>query len=265
MNVIFKGFDDDYVTRSLLASAIIMVAVFVALLGPLLVDERILDGHGVWQKPQKFAVSLFVHFMTLAIAVQLLPMKVRIGKIMIVSAALAMMAHVFEFVWVIIQAGRGRRSHFNFETGIEAMMYAGMGLAVIFLVVIAFLIGYKVLRHVENKSGLAWGFAIGLTLGTLTTLVMAGYMSASGWRQVGQHPAGAAEVPFFGWSRVVGDLRPAHFVALHMMQSLPLAGLIADKFSWPGKKIVWAAAIIQTVIAVLLFIQALNGKPFWPV
>ena len=194
----FKGFGDDYLTRSMLACAFISVAIFVVLLGPFLVEDRILDGHNVWLKPQKFAVSLFIHFMTVAIGAQLLSLNVRIGKVLGVSAALAMIAHVFEFIWVIIQAGRGHRSHFNYDTNLESLMYMGMGIAVLFLVWIAFIVGWKIWRTVENKSGLVWGFAIGLMGGTLVTLALAGYMSMSGWRQVGIHPEGGAEVPLFG-------------------------------------------------------------------
>jgi len=259
-----RGFSDDYVSRSLLACAFISAAIFVALLGPFWVEDRIIDGHNVWLKPQKFAISLFIHFMTIAIAVQLLTREVRAHKIMSISVALAMCAHVFEFVWVIIQAGRSRRSHFNYDTILESLMYAGMGLAVMFLVLIAFVAGWKVWRTVENKSGLAWGFSIGLMGGTLVTLVLAGYMSMSGWRQVGVHPIGGAEVPYFGWSRVVGDFRPSHFVSLHMMQSLPVVGWLSDRQNWNGKKVVLGAAIVQTLIAIALFIQAYHGKPVWP-
>ena len=260
----FKGFDEDYLTRSLLACAFISAAVFLALLGPLLVEDRALDGHNVWVKPQKFAISLFVHFMTVAIAAQLLSLTVRIKKIMVVSAALTMMAHVFEGVWVIYQAGRSKRSHFNQDTVFEQIMYAGMGIAVLFLVWIAFIVGWKIWRTVDNKSGLAWGFAVGLMGGTLVTLALAGYMSMSGWRQVGIHPVGGAEVPFFGWSRVVGDYRPAHFVALHMMQTMPVIGWVSDRMNWNGQRIVWVAAVLQTILAVALFAQAAQGQPFWP-
>ena len=58
----FKGFGEDYLTRSMLACAFISVAIFIVLLGPFLVEDRVLDGHNVWLKPQKFAVSLFIHF-----------------------------------------------------------------------------------------------------------------------------------------------------------------------------------------------------------
>lgn len=261
----FGSFGDDYLTRSLLACAFISAAIFVGLLGPYLVETRILDGHNVWLKPQKFAVSLFVHFMTIAMAAQLIASKIRTQRLLVFSAGAVMMAHVFEFFWVIFQAGRAHRSHFNYDSIIESLMYVGMGIAVLFLVWIAFIVGWKIWRSAEPKSGLAWGFAIGLMGGTLVTLALAGYMSMSGWRQVGVHPVGGAEVPLFGWSRVVGDLRPSHFVSLHMMQSLPILGWIADRRNWNGKRIVLIGAALQTVLAIALFSQALMGHPIWPV
>ena len=260
----FKSFGDDYLTRSLLACAFISAAIFIGLLGPYLIEDRMLDGHNVWLKPQKFAISLFVHFMTVALATQFLTQKIRAQRILTISVGVTMAAHVFEFVWVIFQAGRAHRSHFNYDTNLESLMYAGMGIAVMFLVWIAFIVGWKIWRTAENKSGLAWGFAIGLMGGTLLTLVLAGYMSMSGWRQVGEHPIGGAEVPLFGWSRVVGDLRPAHFVALHMMQSLPILGWVADRRGWNGKRVVLCGAALQAALALALFAQALMGNPIWP-
>ena len=60
-------------------------------------------------------------------------------------------------------------------------------------------------------------------------------------------------------------MRPAHFVALHMMQSLPLIGFLADKFGAPSPRlIVFAAAVVQLALSAALFLQALGGHPFWP-
>jgi hypothetical protein len=53
-------------------------------------------------------------------------------------------------------------------------------------------------------------------------------------------------------------------VALHMMQSLPLIGYVADKSGAPSRLIVFAAAAVQLGLSAALFFQALGGQPFWP-
>ena len=66
----------------------------------------------------------------------------------------------------------------------------------------------------------------------MLTLVTAGALSSNGGHFVGVPGAGAGTVPLFGWSTSVGDLRPAHFLALHAMQALPLLGWLADRSGW---------------------------------
>ncbi|MEM8771600.1 MAG: hypothetical protein AAGD92_08130 [Pseudomonadota bacterium] len=258
------GFDDDTTTRALLSGAFFMVAFFVVLSPAYFADTRVLEGANVWLKPQKFAISLFVHFITLAVLAQLLPRRVRTGPSLAIATYLAIGSLVLEAVYVSVQAARGRRSHFNFETTFEASMYAAMGLGAVLLVLVAIVLGVQIWRKGEASAGLKTGAAVGLIIGAVATLVMAGYMSASGSRWVGAHPIGGGVVPVFGWSREVGDLRPAHFVSMHMMQTLPLIGWAADRLRAPGVIIVWAAALAQLALAGFLFWQALQGRPFSP-
>ena len=56
------------------------------------------------------------------------------------------------------------------------------------------------------------------------TVPIAGTLAQMPGHFVGTPVTGAA-VPVFGWSREVGDLRTAHFLATHAMHFLPLAGL----------------------------------------
>jgi len=262
-------FDDDPVTRVLLACAFSMIAMFVVLTPPWLIETRLIEGVNAWTKPQKFNVSLLVHFMTLAILAQTLPREIRTGPSLRVSTYLAVGSLVLETVYIVLQAARGRRSHFNFDTQIEAAFYALMGLGALFLIVIAIVLGVQIWRKGQSGPGLRIGAVSGLILGGVLTIVMAGYMSSvNTGRWVGEHPAGGAVVSFFGWSREVGDLRPPHFVAMHMMQTLPLIGWLMDGLRAGPRAsgvIIGAAAAAQIAIALFLFFKAVAGEPFWPV
>jgi len=259
------GLDDDHVTRALVAAAFFTVAMFVVTLPASAIDARTIDGDSVWLKPQKFNVSLSVHFLTLAILAQQLPRKVRAGPSLTIFAYAALAASAFEIIYMSIQAARGRRSHFNYETELESQLYLLMGLGALFLVIVAIVLAVQIMRKGDPASpGLKLGSILGLLFGAMATIGFAGYMSASGSHHVGAHPDGGAHVPFFGWSRVAGDLRPAHFVALHAMQTLLLLGFALDRLRIPARAAVVAAALAQLGLAAALFFQALAGKPFWP-
>lgn len=262
-------FDDDPVTRAMLACAFLMIAMFVVLIPPLLIDSRLVEGVNAWTKPQKFNVSLLVHFMTLAILAQTLPREVRAGPTLRIFTYLAVGSLILETVYIVVQAARGRRSHFNFETQIEASFYALMGLGALLLMAIAIVLGIQIWRKGQSGPGLRIGTVSGLILGGILTIILAGYMSSvNTGRWVGEHPAGGAVVPFFGWSREVGDLRPAHFVAMHMMQTLPLIGWLMDRLRAGARAsgvVIAAAAAVQIAIALFVFFKALAGEPFWPV
>ncbi|MHA7871118.1 MAG: hypothetical protein ACX939_02085 [Hyphococcus sp.] len=262
-------FDDDPVTRVLLACAFLMIAMFVVVTPPWLIETRLVEGVNVWTKPQKFHVSLLVHFVTLAILAQTLPREIRAGPTLGVFAYLAAGSLVFESVYIIVQAARGRRSHFNFDTPIEATFYALMGLGALLLITVAIVLGMQIWRKARSGPGLRIGAAGGLIIGGILTIILAGYMSSvNSGRWVGEHPVGGAVAPFFGWSREVGDLRPSHFVAMHMMQTLPLIGWLTDLLRAGPRAagvVIAAAAAIQIALALFLFFQALAGEPFWPV
>ncbi len=258
------GFDDDHVTRALLAGAFAMVALFVVLAPSWFVDARLVEGVNVWVKPQKFAVSLSLHFLTLAVLAQLVTRATRTVASMAIATYLAIGALVLETVYIVVQAMRGRRSHFNFETDLEAGLYALMGLGALLLVFAAIVLGAHIWRKSSAAAGLKTGAVVGLIVGALLTIILAGYMSYSGSRWVGVHPEGGAVIPVFGWSREVGDFRSAHFVSMHMMQTLPLVGWISDRLRGPSVIVVAIAALAQIALAVALFLIALSGRAFWP-
>lgn len=260
------AFDNDHATRLNLTLAIFMIASFVVFTPAWLMDTRVLDSAAVWTKPQKFNVSLALHFFTIAALLQLVPRDVRNGPTLLIFSYLAAAALVFEYVWVTLQAGQAKRSHFNFDSAFEAMMYAAMGIGAFFLMTIAIALAVQIWRKGDRaRQGLWLGAIVGLSLSFFATLYFGFTMSSSG-RYVGASlEGGGAVVPFFGWSREYGDLRPAHFVSLHLMQTVPFAGWLADRRGWNAKPVVGGVALVQIALATALFFQAQAGKPFWPV
>ena len=107
------------------------------------------------------------------------------------------------------------------------------------------------------------GAALGLLLGSVATLLVAGFMAAGHSHLVGGPRTDAFGLPFLGWATRGGDLRVPHFFATHAMQALPLAGLLADRAGLARER--WllplvAANYFAGVMA--LFVEALLGIPF---
>ena len=258
--------DDDHVTRLYVSLGLLMIASCIVFLPAMILDPRTLDNSPVWIKPQKFNLSLAVHALTLAVLVQLVPRNIRNGWALMIFSYLTALAVVFEYVYITIQAGRARRSHFNFETQLEALLYAAMGIGAVLLVLVALVLAIQIWRKGDrSRKGLWLGSIVGLSLGFAITLLFASYMSSTS-RYVGAPlEGGGAVIPLFGWSREYGDLRPAHFVSLHLMQTVPLAGWLADRKLWNPWLVVFGVAGAQAALATFLFLQARAGQPFWPV
>ncbi|MEM6474819.1 MAG: hypothetical protein AAF687_01490 [Pseudomonadota bacterium] len=258
--------DDDHVTRLNLTLAIFMFASFIVFIPAWLLDTRMLDSAAVWTKPQKFNISLGLHFLTIAVLLQLVPRDVRSGPVLLIFSYLAAGALLIEFFWVSLQAAQAKRSHFNFDSQFEALMYALMGLGAFLLMTIALALAVQIWRKGDrSRRGLWLGSIVGLTIAFFTTLYF-GFTMSSTSRYVGAPlEGGGATVPFFGWSREYGDLRPAHFVSLHMMQTVPFVGWLADRYGWNVLLVVGGVTLAQGAIATALFFQALAGQPFWPV
>ncbi len=259
--------DHDPAIRQWLLTAWFMAAVTLVLIPPALVDVRTLDGVGVWVKPLKFAIALVLHFVTMAMLALFLTRENR------QSRRFARLVHwsigfaLFEIGYLAYQAARGRHSHFNFDTGFETGMYALMGVGATLLTVVPFIMGLWLRRQGDDDgSGTRLGVLLGLLVAPVLTLIATGYMSSVAY----SHSVGAAAgndvgMPVLGWSRVTGDLRPSHFVALHALQILPLTGVLADRIApRRARALVWTAAALLTLATLALFTQALLGRPLWP-
>jgi hypothetical protein len=92
-----------------------------------------------------------------------------------------------------------------------------------------------------------------------------GYMLARGSHTVGA-PDGGAGLPFLNWSTIGGDLRIAHFIALHAIQIIPLFAYVLSQMSpiptvKQRKFAVTALAIVVALAVGATFVQAAMGRP----
>lgn len=256
--------------RDLLLLAIgIQVAFLIPSVLAYLLDERLIDGVSVWSKPIKFEVSIILTLGTVALLLPLLDATTRATRMMRWSAYVMAIASTLEIVYIVLQAARGRASHFNDETALEATLYSLMGVGAVSIVAGSFVIGWMIWRHgrSDRGEGLRLGAAWGLMIASVLTIITAGMLSSGVIAEPGHWVGGirsdAGGLFLVGWSRTGGDLRVPHFFATHIMQALPLLGLMLDRFA-PGKSRagLWAGAAACVLVVVATFVQAAMGRPF---
>jgi len=237
--------------------ALAFLAFFAFTYSGTLIDERLINGVSVWDKPAKFFLSLTVHMATLAWGLSLLSPSERNSPAIIRATRIFLAAAIFEMGYITYRAALGEPSHFNTTTTVSTVMYALMGLGAVTLAAVTAFIGWRILKHAEGST-VAFAVGLGFILGGLLAVAFGGYMSQQGGHWVGGVASDATGLPFFHWSTTGGDLRVAHFFGLHAMQALPLAGyLLRDR----GIGLAWAAAGLWTLLAVATFVQALLGMP----
>jgi hypothetical protein len=244
---------------ALTGASVAMAALFA--LG-LAVDARTVGADWAWTKPLKFALSFVVLFATVALVVDRLSPAVQGGLALRVTGWVMATAFLAEMAYIAVQAGRALPSHFYLVTPFYQAMYTAMAVGATALVFGIAAVGWLACRDSgaafgpATREGVLWGF----TLFALPLLVVAFALGGNGGHHVGVHPAGGATVPLFGWSLVTGDLRPAHFLALHAMQAIPLAGLAADRLGL-GRFWVRVAAAVWLVLTLAVWAQASAGLP----
>jgi hypothetical protein len=221
---------------SALAAATLGV-VAVLCVAALIVDQRTLEGAPIWAKPFKFAISGALYFITWSWLVSLLPRFRRTASwltnfLVVIFAA--------EYVLLVFQAARGRASHFNNATPLDATIYSVMGKMIMGLWVATLVLTVLVMfTKLEDRASF-WAVRtgavlslVGISLGILMTIPTAQQLAQ--WQtggtpdMVGAHTVGLADggpgLPILGWSTVSGDLRIPHFIGMHALQLLPLLAL----------------------------------------
>jgi hypothetical protein len=245
-------------------SQLFLLATLPCLLA-VLIDTRTVNDVSVWIKPVKFLVSLSLYYATLAWFFGYLPRRVQwsLAGRFVIWVPIA--AGLLEMVWLLSAAFNGVPSHFNETKLVWQLGYAAAGAGALLLMTAVLVQGVMLGRQraVPVAPAFRHGLVLGSSIAFAATIVVAGYLSSQGGHWVGGMASDAGGLPLFGWSRTGGDLRVAHFWALHAHQLLPLAGwLMAQTQLRHARLAVWLAAAGYLAMIALTFAQALNGKPF---
>lgn len=249
---------------ALATAALLSLLAIVPCLLAMLVDARTINDISVWIKPSKFFASFALYYGTLAWAFGYLPINAQrsVSGRLVIGGALAV--GLCEMSWIVLAAANGVPSHFNDST-VWAIAYAFAGIGSLVLIGVILLQGVMIARQraIPIAPALRWGIVAGALVAFAATLVTAGYLSTIGGHWVGGVASDAQGLPLLGWSRTGGDLRVAHFFALHAQQVLPALGFglaAAGRPDARGAVLVGAAGYVGLVA--FTFVQALRGVPF---
>lgn len=230
----------------MLLSGVVLLALVPLLVAAAGLDERSLFGRSPWDKPLRFALSLGVYAVTMAMAAQWLLARTRIlGWRWLSPVLIGFM--VFEMTWIAVQAARGVDSHFNERTAFEAVMFSLMGIGAAALSLGVLWLGLAASRLVLAATApgtrvIALGIALGF-VGTGLLLPWTGEALVLAGRSQSAVEA-ATVMPVLGWRLDGSDPRPAHFVSAHLMQALPLLALWLARPAERGRQAVSEGALV---------------------
>jgi hypothetical protein len=247
-------FASPLLTRAAIAFTFLFLAVYALTF----FDARLLSGVSVWEKPSKFFLSLAIHMATLAWGISLLPAEQRRSRGIRIASFAFLAAAVFEMAYMTYQSSLGEASHFNRSTAFHDAMYSLMGLGALTLTATTAYLGWRIRSSGTTLLHFAAGWSF--MVSAVATTFVAGHLASGAGHWIGGDQTDATGLPFFHWSTTGGDLRVAHFAALHIMQAVPLIA-----WFWPDKRIVGASLAAGVAFVMGLSAQALMGVPLFRV
>ena len=184
------------------------------------VDPSMVNGEPAFLKPAKFAGSIALACATLGWLTVHLPLEAALRRR---TSLIIGSGFLVEIALIGGQAARGVGSHFNRSTALDGAIAAVMGVTI---VVVTGSIAVLASRARRGEFDVHPAFATGVLLGLglfVAGAVEGGTMIALQSRTV---DAAGPTVPLVGW-HALGDFRVAHFVGLHALQAVPLAGYVS--------------------------------------
>lgn len=215
-----------------------------------------------WIKPMKFALSFATFTWTTSLFLQQLAMP----KWLRHAARQTMVASItVEMLCLSAQAWRGAAPGASTTDWLIQQMTTAMvsvNTAILVGLLAAFCGKRERIWIADHATVLAIRFSIVIFL---IGNAVGGYMLARGSHTVGASDGGPG-LPFLNWSTIAGDLRIAHFIAIHAIQIVPLfAWLLWQMTPRPALKqrriAVYAMGTLVALMVGGTFVQAMLAHP----
>lgn len=240
-------------------SAVMLIGLGMLALVPLgalwaLLDTRRIGDERVAIKPTKFALSIAVYLLTIAWMLDhVRPARLDSGLVQLTTWGLLIGATA-EFVCIVGQAARGRRSHFNSATPVDGAISALMAVLVILLVGTLLPLAWEIAAW--PRADAAPLMVAAIVAGLVLTFVF-GALTGSGMARLSAGTAGA------GGGKTTRDdrrrtgfrLRLAHFFGIHALQAVPLIAFLALRLAGQAAALLLVAGTVgySVVTLTLLF------------
>jgi len=225
----------------------------------LLVDDRQLLGENVWLKPTKFAISIPIYCVTIALLLSIYPYSFKVKQRI---SRLIGWVLILEVPLVMIQAFRGVRSHFNATTPFDGIIFGLMGLLIFINTLVLFYMMWTSFTKNFNSSKLMQRAVQFGWLGMVVSIIAGQLMIAANAHSVGV-PDGGAGIPVTHWSTEGGDWRAVHFLGMHGIQILPLLAYFLNKWNVENSRIlVWIIGLLYLTFIGYIFVRTQAGIPF---
>jgi hypothetical protein len=252
----------------------IMLFASLITLGLSVFDHRLFQGVSVWHKPWKFQISTVLYWWSLAWFISYFGTTEQFSLSRRFIVWMSLIAGLFEVVYISWQGAFGLASHYNTSSPFYGAMYTAMAVFAVLLTSTSGVLGYTVLRahsqtyatSVALRHAIGWGLIISSVLGIVTGAILGGRTN-SGGHWVGGTTNDALGLMVLNWSRDGGDLRVAHFFALHAMQILPVMAVLficltPNMSPNTSKRFIWLLAAGYAGFCIFTLKQALSGTPF---
>jgi len=246
------------------------VALLVLSVAALPFDHRRILGLNPWVKPIKFEISVIIFLLSMGALLAALGRRgewPRTRRWMAWGFGVAM---IVENTIIAMQSLRGVRSHMNIATVFDGVAFGVMGVFIAFNTVLVGLLLALYLRTAA-REGTGLPHAVTWSIGLGLAVMLAGsfegvFMIVRYWGHTVGAKDGGPGLPFVNWSTQHGDMRVAHFFALHALQAFVLAGWGMSRVrvkTWMQSAVTVGFAVVYSGVVWVLFQQAVRGEALW--